>query len=52
MSTQERSDDIGEHGYGSEKQDSNIDEAKQAQEVDDEREDTAPSDSRQDTDTV
>jgi len=43
MSTQERSDDSGEHGYGSAKQDENIDAAKepQAQSADDDAHDDA-----------
>lgn len=43
MSSQERSDDPGGHGYGSTKQDSNIEEAEQAEPGDDDREDTVPS---------
>lgn len=44
MSSQERTDDPGEYGYGSTKQDAIFDEAKQAKPGDDDdREDTVPS---------
>ena len=44
MSSQERSDDPGEHGYGSTKQDGTIEGAEQASPGDhDDREDTIPS---------
>ena len=46
MSTPERSDDPGEHGYGGVKQDSNLGEAKQDQAIDDDREDVVPSDKK------
>ena len=44
MSSQERSDDSGEHGYGSTKQEGTFEEAEQANPGDDnDREDTVPS---------
>ena len=44
MSSQERSDDPGEHGYGSTKQEETLEEAEQAHpDDDDDREGTVPS---------
>jgi hypothetical protein len=47
LSSQERSDDPGRRGYGSTKQDSNIEDAEQVESDDgDDREDTVPSNER------
>ena len=50
MSSQERNDDIGGPGYGSTKQDSNIEEADQAETTEDDRNDTVPSDKKRNED--